>query len=324
LLRCHALLVHASATDTLKDGSGCGSGSRMPPKKKQRQAKSWTRVDVGACGLQGERPTMEDAHFAAPAFITSSAKLDDLQATKAAPLHCFGVFDGHGGDACAAFAATELPEQLKSALAARLPAVAALVNAHQATDVQWFRSPARDMSGTTAVTVLLESSSGRVLAANAGDSRAIIVRGKRAIALTTDQDADNKAEKKRLKAVGAEVDDDGYINDSVQVARSIGDWDAKFVEGEDDDGDPQLQHSMAVVATPDCKWGFLEPDDILVLCCDGVIEPTHPSAAWIAKHVRAAMTSGSSAQEAAEGLAREALSMGSEDNVSVLVVAPLG
>ena len=294
----------------------------MPPKKKQRQAKSWGRVDVGACGLQGERPTMEDAHFAAPGFVASSAKLDDLHATKASPLHCFGIFDGHGGEACAEFVASELPKQLKGALAARLPAVAAFVNAHQATDVQWFRSPERDMSGTTAVSVLLESSSGRVLAANVGDSRAIIVRGKKAIALTTDQDADNKAEKRRLKSVGGEVDDDGYINDSVQVSRSIGDWDAKFVEGEDEDGDPQLQHSMAVVATPECRWGMLEPDDILVLCCDGVVEPTHPSAAWIAKHVRTAMDSGSSAQEAAEGLAQQALSMGSEDHVSVLIVAP--
>ena len=183
----------------------------MPPGKRQRQAKSWGRVDVGVCGLQGERPTMEDAHFAAPAFIASSVQLDDLQATKASPLHCFGVFDGHGGDACATFVSTELPKQLKCSLAARLPAVAALVNAHQAADVQWFRSPSRDMSGTTAVSVLLESASGRVLAANVGDSRAIIVRGKKAIALTTDHDADNKAEKRRLKAVGAEVDDDGFV-----------------------------------------------------------------------------------------------------------------
>ena len=53
-----------------------------------------------------------------------------------------------------------------------------------------------------------------------------------------------------------------------------------------------------------------------------MIEPTHPSAAWIAKHVRAAIDGGSSAQEVAEGLAQEALSMGSEDNVSVLIVVP--
>jgi serine/threonine protein phosphatase PrpC len=309
----------------------------MPPKKKPRKeaaaaaaaprttsssTRCWATVDVGVCGLQGNRPTMEDAHVHEPAFISSAARLDDLAATKKAPLQWYGVFDGHGGEACAEYVASELPKQLKQALAARLPAAAAVVNAHHAVDVAWFRHADRDASGTTAVSVLLESSSGRVLVANVGDSRALIVRGRRAIALTTDQDAENKDEKRRLKAVGGDVDEDGYINDSVQVSRAVGDFDAKFPEGEDDDGEPQLQHSMAVVATPELRWDLLEPDDILVLCCDGVVEPTHPSAAWIAKHVRAAMDSGSSAQEAAESLAEEALSMGSEDNVSVLIVAP--
>ena len=170
--------------------------------------------------------------------------------------------------------------------------------------------------------MLLESATGRVLAANVGDSRAIIVRGKKAVALSTDQDAENRREAKRMKAVGGDVDEDGYINDCVQVSRSIGDYEAKFVEGEDDDGEPQLQHSMAVVSTPELRWGQLEADDILVLVCDGVVEPSDGSAVWIAKAVRKAMDGGSSAQEAAEALAQAALDMGSEDNVSVLIVAP--
>jgi len=102
----------------------------------------------------------------------------------------------------------------------------------------------------------------------------------------------------------------------------MGDYDAKFVEGEDEEGEPEVQHSLAVIAAPELTWGQLQPDDILVLCCDGVVEPTHPSAAWIGKHVRAAMDGGATAQDAAESLAQEALDMGSEDNVSVIIVAP--
>ena len=79
---------------------------------------------------------------------------------------------------------------------------------------------------------------------------------------------------------------------------------------------------MAVVSTPELRWGQLEADDILVLVCDGVVEPSDGSAVWIAKAVRKAMDGGSSAQEAAEALAQQALDMGSEDNVSVLIVAP--
>ena len=51
------------------------------PKKKpkaaaaapNKQPKSWRSVTVGVCGLQGNRPTMEDAHGAEPAFVTSYA-----------------------------------------------------------------------------------------------------------------------------------------------------------------------------------------------------------------------------------------------------------
>ena len=66
----------------------------------------------------------------------------------------------------------------------------------------------------------------------------------------------------------------------------------------------------------------LPPSPTLVLVCDGVVEPSDGSAVWIAKAVRKAMDGGSSAQEAAEALAQAALDMGSEDNVSVLIVAP--
>ena len=298
---------------------------KAPKKRKAAGAVAqnpWASVQIGECGLQGERPSMEDAHAALTGFVAAQGKLDDLTATRAKPLQWFGVFDGHGGEVCAEYTATELPKRIKAGLKAGLPAAAAVVTAHHATDCAWLTSSERDDSGTTAISVLLESATGRVLAANVGDSRAIIVRGKKAVALSTDQDAENRREAKRMKAVGGDVDEDGYINDCVQVSRSIGDYEAKFVEGEDDDGEPQLQHSMAVVSTPELRWGQLEADDILVLVCDGVVEPSDGSAVWIAKAVRKAMDGGSSAQEAAEALAQAALDMGSEDNVSVLIVAP--
>jgi serine/threonine protein phosphatase PrpC len=197
-----------------------------------------------------------------------------------------------------------------------------MVNAHQGVEVDWFRSSSRDESGTTAISVLLESSTGRIAAANVGDSRAIIVRGKKIISLSTDQDAANKKEAVRIKGVGGTINKAGYINGFIQVSRSVGDYDSKFVESNDANGEPAIRHSMAVVATPDIVWGQLQPDDILVLCCDGVIEPKHPSATWIGKHVRSSMDRGKTAQEAAESLAQEALDMGSQDNVSVLIVAP--
>ena len=47
----------------------------------------------------------------------------------------------------------------------------------------------------------------------------------------------------------SDVDEDGYINDCVQVSRSIGDYEAKFVEGEDDDGEDEDGTSTDLSAT---------------------------------------------------------------------------
>jgi protein phosphatase 2C len=132
---------------------------------------------------------MEDAHISMPSFLSSSSKLVDLASSKSAPLHFFGVLDGHGGEACAEYCGDALPKQLKKSLSSGLPISASLVTAHAAVEVDWFREADRDDSGTTAVTALIESASGRVLASNVGDSRVLVVRrsgksGSKVVALT--------------------------------------------------------------------------------------------------------------------------------------------
>lgn len=149
----------------------------------------WASVETGVCGLQGLRDSMEDAHISMPSFLSSSSKLVDLASSKSAPLHFFGVLDGHGGEACAEYCGDALPKQLKKSLSSGLPISASLVTAHAAVEVDWFREADRDDSGTTAVTALIESASGRVLASNVGDSRVLVVRrsgksGSKVVALT--------------------------------------------------------------------------------------------------------------------------------------------
>jgi|EP01047_Picozoa_sp_COSAG01_P073913 serine/threonine protein phosphatase PrpC len=242
----------------------------MPKSKKRRQGTTqhvggMRGADIGIAALQGERPTMEDAHAICVPFLTSGAKLHDLSCTRARPLQFFGVFDGHGGEAAAEFTATELPKQLKVSLASGQRAVPAAVTAHMATDVAWFRSPVCDDSGTTSVSALLETTTGRLTVANVGDSRVFVVPSSGALVpLSADHDAENKAELRRMKAAGADIDEDGYINESVQTSRSIGDYDAKFL---DLDGLPHgeptnVGHSLAVVCTPEMRTHQLEADDV--------------------------------------------------------------
>jgi len=111
----------------------------------------------------------------------------------------------------------------------------------------------------------------------------------------------------------------------VQTARSIGDFDCKYPqsdENDDDKPDSITFHSSSVIATPEISWAYLEDDDILVLGCDGLFEASGGSAAWIAKSARRHYTEDCSAQEMASLLAKEALEQGSMDNVSCIVVFP--
>ena len=66
--------------------------------------------------------------------------------------------------------------------------------------------------------------------ANTGDSRALIVRPKSALPLTVDADPKtSKDEADRIEGcAGCEIDDLGYINDTVNMSRCMGDRKGKF------------------------------------------------------------------------------------------------
>lgn len=289
-------------------------------------------MTVGAFGAQGEREYNEDVHLclkwtrlggkSGKSPGKSSGKSSSLSPTADAPVHLWGVFDGHGGAACSEFAAARFPLELKKDLEAGLPPARAMVNATYATEVAFAREHARDDSGTTAVCVLLdmtaetteEGGGGAVITvSNVGDSRALLVQAKgKIVPLTTDQDGANALELRRIKAAGGFVDEDGYVNGDVQTARSIGDADAKFPDG---------VHSAAVVPTPAVLQRELCDTDVaLVLACDGLFEAHGGSNAWINKMVRRLVKEGRSAQHIAEALVAQALADGSEDNTTAIVV----
>jgi serine/threonine protein phosphatase PrpC len=312
----------------------------MPPKKRKggERNNDWRCIDieVGLHALQGERPTMEDAHSHSTLTIPAAKLVSDVQCSKKRPLHFLGVFDGHGGDQAAEFAAEELPKQVKQSLTAGLALVPSLVTAHMATEVSWFRSSSFDDSGTTAISVMLETATGRITVCNVGDSRAFVVpKTGPCVALSTDHDAENKKEAKRMKAASNAIwngtDEDGYINDQVQTSRSIGDFDAKFLgpaeDTDDDDGGGVIgrghRYSDAVVCTPEIAHYQLQADDLcLVLGCDGLVEASEGKTSWVGKEVRSQLKKGRLADEIARHLAETALEMGSGDNISCMVVIP--
>ena len=260
------------------------------------------------------------------------------------PLHFVAVMDGHGGDACSEFSSKRVMAELLVDLRAGLVPLAALVNAHAATEVAWMRRACGgddpDDSGTTSVCVLIDEATGELSISNVGDSRALLLRrsrrgGKRkrgaakagrlaVVALTTDQDAENKGEAKRIKAAGGTVSAEGYINESVQTARSIGDYLSKFLPTEEEEEEDPAEHSLAVISTPAVTRAALCDDDVLlVLACDGLFETdddTRDDMEWIAKLCDEALGAGASVKKIAKRLADDAIAHGSSDNTTALVV----
>ena len=60
----------------------------------------YIQIRYGACGMQGWRKRMEDAHIA------------DINLGNSGQIHIFGVFDGHGGKEVAQFVANHFSQEL--------------------------------------------------------------------------------------------------------------------------------------------------------------------------------------------------------------------
>lgn len=198
------------------------SPAKRPAQKPKRQSKQsrdlLVGLAVGHAELQGQRSTMEDALVAQSPWNMTRKQLGKHLPGSA---HLLGVFDGHGGRAAADFTSETLPVEVQRSLEAGLPPSAALVTAHMSTEVAFFRATGGEATdGTTAVCALICGRTARCFVSNLGDSRAFVVKRPSVVkrkpaksraltSLTTDMDAENKAELRRIKAAGGTVDDDG-------------------------------------------------------------------------------------------------------------------
>lgn len=231
--------------------------------------------------------------------------------------HLLAVFDGHRGFTAAQYAAQHIVQVLQQRLAALQPAQAMCntfvsIDEHfrQQQDEEWRErvkrmgqgaAGKRPWPGCTALAVLLYQNT--MLVANAGDCRAVLCRGGKAIALSHDHTAEVSGERERVRAAGCSVQwrvDSWRIGEAgIQITRSIGDADLKPALT----AQPQVtQHELSaedefVVLASDGLWDKLSNEDAVGLVSDTVKQPTM----------------------AAQRLATEALTRGSGDNITVIV-----
>ncbi|CAI9753743.1 unnamed protein product [Fraxinus pennsylvanica] len=315
----------------------------------------------GSVSICGDRPEMEDSVMAVPHFAKIPTKMlignsvmgGISQTLSHLTSHFFGVYDGHGGSQVANYCRDRihlaLLEELKSYKDD-------LVNGStiETRQVHWekvftncfckvdnevggkasrnipeesmescsttFEAVAPETVGSTAVVAVLCSS--HIVVANCGDSRAVLYRGKKTIALSIDHKPNREDEYARIEASGGKVIPwNGHrVFGVLAMSRSIGD---RFLK-------PWIIPEPEVMFVPRAR-----EDECLVLASDGLWDVmTNEEACeaarkriliWHKKNgtnplVDRGQGIDPAAQAAAEFLTSLALQKGSRDNISVIVV----
>jgi hypothetical protein len=168
------------------------------------------------------------------------------------------------------------------------------------------RGAAGRFPGCTALAAVVAG--GRLLVANAGDCRAVVSRGGAALGLSRQHTADLEDERARVLAAGGSVARraGGWRVGAaaLQVTRALGDFDLK---GPIDGG---------VTAVPEVvEFELSEADQFLIMATDGVWDVMRDDEA-----VGLVRDTVKDPQLCAKRLVTEALSRGSRDNATALVV----
>jgi serine/threonine protein phosphatase PrpC len=198
---------------------------------------------------------------------------------------------------------------------------AALQSAFRSIDREVMTNDRFHYQGSTAVAVVVhESEQGfkTLLAANIGDSRAVLSRCKCALNLTRDHKPHIISEKARIESMGEKVEWDGYLYRvrDLSLSRAIGDRHAKpAVSGEVEISQyPVKEGDEFVVLASDGLWDVMSSQEAVdfvhqkLKCSNDSNDATREiDQAWTRRHM-------------SRFLANEALDRGTGDNVCVLIV----
>ncbi|XP_034587592.1 probable protein phosphatase 2C 52 isoform X2 [Setaria viridis] len=157
----------------------------------------WKSVDgslnCGYSSFRGKRASMEDF------YDIKSSKIDDKQ------ISLFGIFDGHGGSRAAEYLKEHLFDNLMKHPEFMTDTKLAISETYRRTDSEFLdaeRNSHRD-DGSTASTAVLVGD--HLYVANVGDSRAVISKAGKAIALSEDHKPNRSDERKRIESAGGIV-----------------------------------------------------------------------------------------------------------------------
>ncbi|KAL2243215.1 protein phosphatase 2C 16-like isoform X2 [Sesamum indicum] len=312
----------------------------------------------GSVSICGNRPEMEDAVMAAPHFMKIPIKMfigdhgiDGIsQKLSHLTSHFFGVYDGHGGSQVANYCRDRvhlvLEEELKNVKDVLVNGctrdtrqvqwenvftrcflkvddevggkVSRVINTHVSSCTSEPVAP--ETVGTTAVVAVVSSS--HIIVANCGDSRAVLYRGKEAIALSVDHKPNREDEYARIEASGGKVIQwNGHrVFGVLAMSRAIGDrylkpWiipepEVMFV--------PRAREDECLVLASDGLWDIMTNEEVCEVARKRIL-------LWHKRNASNPLADRGqgvdpAAQAAADYLSNLALQKGSKDNISIIVV----
>jgi len=274
---------------------------------------------VGVCSRQGKRPYQEDepsvrANLASSGVTTSgqeskASALQQAQTESKPDTHFFALFDGHAGGRCSKFLSTALADVLAEdpSFYSNLPM--ALKRAFHSSNEQFLKVAERMhfQDGSTGICVILRG--GKLTIANVGDCRAVLLSGGKSIQLSKDQKPTQPEEQKRIASLGGSVVycmGVARVNGVLAVSRAFG------------------NRSLRSVIRPDAEISFRDlqrDDDYLVIASDGLWDVLRNKDVSDICYARGAGSGGGEgAQHLADELVNAAISRGSMDNVTCIVV----
>lgn len=221
----------------------------------------------------------------------------------------FAVFDGHGGKNAAEFAAENMPkfmaEEMKKVHGGDTSEIErAVQNGYLKTDEEFLKR--EESGGACCVTALLHK--GGLTVSNTGDCRAVLSRAGKAEALTSDHRASRDDEKERIENLGGFVVNyrgTWRVQGSLAVSRGIGDAHLK----------------QWVVADPDTRTLLVDPQcEFLLLASDGLWDKVDNQEAIDIARPHCISSDKASRVDACRRLVETAVSRGSTDDISVLII----
>ncbi|XP_076899672.1 putative protein phosphatase 2C 24 [Bidens hawaiensis] len=196
-----------------------------------------TPPKYGIASVCGRRRDMEDAVAVHPSFLTG----DDSMNIQPSSLHYYGVYDGHGCSHVATRCKDRLHLLLKEELNKKVEimewkkTMERSFNQMDKEVTDWnnstvggncrcdLQAPESDAVGSTAVVAV--TTPDKIIVANCGDSRAVLCRNGKAVALSNDHKPDRPDELNRIQAAGGRVIywEGARVLGVLAMSRAIGD-----------------------------------------------------------------------------------------------------